>query len=576
MAGKALIPRFGWLKSYGGAGVLKDGIAGLILSILLVPQAMAYAQLAGLPPQVGLFAAMTPPLLYAIFGTSNYVSVGPVALVSLIIAEASGSAGGDAMSVVAIIAIQAGLILLLVGALGLGRLVNFVSEPALLGFTAAAAFLIAASQLPTLLGLDTERAGNLPAALGSLWQALPETSIPTALIGGAALIALLVLNRIAAPVLWKLGVFPPWRQALAKSLPLLVIVGAALVAASYGNAVSTVQAIKPGLPSLPTIGTPDLWLSLAPSGLAVAIIVFVTATAVAKSLAGTDRSDLDTSKEAVALGAGNIVAALTGGYAVGASLSRSALVEESGARSPIASVVAAVVVLATMLFLAPLLAYLPRTALAALVISAVFGLIKIGEIKAIWRHDRLEGYIVAVAFIATLVLGVRLGLAVGAGISIAHFLWFSSVPRVTRIGSDVGGASFRSVERDDVEIITLPVLGIRIDRSIYFGNAEFVEEKIFELIGRHDSEDVECIVLDMRSVNGVDASGVAMLRRLAERLERAEMLVHFAETHAPVLEKLKVLDPAVCKYHRTVADAVSSCGVDLDKVKGGQTGVWPR
>ncbi|MWV27194.1 SulP family inorganic anion transporter [Aurantiacibacter rhizosphaerae] len=577
MAGKALIPRFGWLSSYGGGGLLKDGIAGLILSILLVPQAMAYAQLAGLPPQMGLFAAMTPPLLYAIFGTSNYVSVGPVALVSLIVAEASsGAPGGEAMSVVAIIAIQAGLILLLVGALGLGRLVNFVSEPALLGFTAAAAFLIAASQLPTMLGLDTERAGNLPAALGALWQELPQTSIPTALIGGAALIALLVLNRLAAPLLWKMGVFPPWRQAVAKSLPLLVIVAAALVAASYGDAVSTVQAIEPGLPSLPSFGTPDLWLSLAPSSVAVAIVVFVTATAVAKSLAGTDRSHLDTSREAVALGAGNIVAALTGGYAVGASLSRSALVEESGARSPISSVVAAAVVLATMLFLAPLLAFLPQTALAALVISAVFGLIKLGEMKSIWRHDRLEGIIVAIAFLATLMLGVRLGLAIGAGVSVAHFLWFSSVPRVTRIGSDDGGRSFRSVDRDDVEIITLPVLGIRIDRSIYFANAEYVEERIFKLIGRHDDDGVSCIVLDMRSVNGVDASGVAMLRRLAERLERAEMTVHFAEVHAPVLEKLKVLDPAVCQYHRTVAEAVNSCGVDLNDMRDDTAGVWPR
>ncbi len=568
-------------ESYGGSGLLKDGIAGLILSILLVPQAMAYAQLAGLPPQMGLFAAMTPPLLYAVFGTSNYVSVGPVALVSLIVAEASSAAGGGptggvAMSVVAIIAIQAGLILLLVGALGLGRLVNFVSEPALLGFTAAAAFLIAASQLPTLLGLDTERAGNLPAALGSLWQALPDTSIPTALIGGAALLALLLLNRFAAPLLWKMGVFPPWRQALAKSLPLLVIIGAALVAAGYGNAVPTVQAIEPGLPSLPAFGTPDLWLSLVPSSLAVAIIVFVTATAVAKSLAGTDRSGLDTSREAVALGAGNVLAALTGGYAVGASLSRSALVEESGARSPVASVVGALVVLATVLFLAPLLAYLPRTALAALVISAVFGLIKLGEIRAIWRHDRLEGHIVAIAFFATLLLGVRLGLAIGAGISIAHFLWFSSVPRVTRIGSDDGGASFRSVDRDDVEIITLPVLGIRIDRSIYFGNAEFVEEEIFKLIGRHESDEVECIVLDMRSVNGVDASGLAMLRRLTERLERADMTVHFAETHAPVLEKLRTLDPAVCKYHRTVGEAVNSCGVTLEEVNDDEVGIWPR
>ena len=574
MAGKAIIPRLDWLKAYGVQALLKDGIAGLILSILLVPQAMAYAQLAGLPPQTGLFAAMTPPLLYALFGTSPYVSVGPVALVSLIVAETSGAFGGDASSVVMIIAVETGLILLLVGALGMGRLVNFVSEPALLGFTAAAAVLIAASQLPTLLGLETERAGNLPDALQGLWNGLPGLNLPTALIGGVALLLLILVNQLAAPLLWKVGVHPPWRQAIAKSLPLVVIVGAAIVAMNFGEAVATVSAIKPGLPSIPTLGSPALWLALAPSSLAVAIIVFVTAIAVAKSLAGSDRSGLDTSREAVALGVGNIAAALTGGYAVGASLSRSALVEESGAKSPVASVVAALAVLATMLFLSPLLAYLPRTALAALVISAVFGLVKPRAIKAVWRHDRIEALIVAIAFVATLVFGVRLGLALGAGAGVVHFLWFSSVPRVTRIGSDDGGASFRSVDRKDVEIITLPVLGIRIDRSIYFANAEYVEEQIFNLMNLH--EDLECIVLDMRSVNGVDASGLAMLRRLVERLELADMTVHFAETHAPVLDKLRRLDPEVCRFHRTVGEAVQSCGVTLDEVNDDEVGIWPR
>lgn len=573
MAGKAIIPRLGWLKGYGGPALLKDGIAGLILSILLVPQAMAYAQLAGLPPETGLFAAMTPPLLYAFFGTSQYVSVGPVALVSLIVAEASSAFGGNTVSVVTIIAIEAGLILLLVGAVGLGRLVNFVSEPALLGFTAAAAVLIAASQLPVLLGLQTERAGDLPGALEGLWHGLPGLSIPTALVGTITLLLLLLINQLAAPLLWKMGVHPPWRQAIAKSLPLLVIVGAAVVAVNF-DAIATVSAIEPELPGMPTLGSPGLWLALGPSSLAVAIVVFVTATAVAKSLAGSDRSGLDTSREAVALGMGNIAAALTGGYAVGASLSRSALVEESGARSPAASVVAAAVVLATLLFLSPLLAYLPRTALAALVISAVFGLVKPRAIRAVWRHDRIEALIMAIAFVATLVFGVRLGLALGAGAGIVHFLWFSSVPRVTRIGSDDGGASFRSVDRDDVEIITLPVLGIRIDRSIYFANAEYVEEQIFKLMNRH--EGLECIVLDMRSVNSVDASGLGMLRRLVERLERADMAVHFAETHAPVLEKLRKLDPGVCQFHRTVGEAVQSCGVALDEVNDDEVGIWPR
>ncbi len=559
MVGAALKPAFGWLRDYGPGKLLKDVIAGLVLSILLVPQAMAYAQLAGLPPETGLFAALFPPILYAIFGSSLYVSLGPVALVSLIVADAT--AGGDTAGVT-IIALQAGAILCTIGALGLGRLVNFISEPALLGFTAAAAVLIAFSQLPTLLGIDTDRAGDLPTAISGLVSSFGELDRTTALIGVIATILLLVLGRFAAPALWKIGIHPPWRQALAKSLPLLVVVGAALWAMDSGD-VETVQPIGSALPQIPwPLGTVDQWISLLPSSLAVAVIIFVTATAVSKSLAGSDRRHLDSSREAFAVGAGNIVAAMTGGYAVGASLSRSALVEESGAASPVASVVASGVVLLTLLLLAPLLAYLPTAALAALVISAVFGLVKFRAIQSVWRHDRLEGWIIIVCFLATLVFGVRLGLLIGASVSLGHHLWFSSVPRVTRIGTDDGGVSFRSVDRDDVMLETLPVLVLRIDRSIFFGNAEFVEDEIAKLMARH--EKVTCLVLDMRAVNDIDASGAAMLERLLQRLRLKRITLLFAALHQPVYHRLSSLTDTGFECHRTVGKAVQECGIELD------------
>ncbi|MCH2487232.1 MAG: SulP family inorganic anion transporter [Erythrobacter sp.] len=564
MIGTALRPRFGWLTDLTGGALVRDTIAGLILAILLVPQAMAYAQLAGLPPQTGLFAALLPPLIYALFGTSSFVSMGPVALVSLVVAEAAGNAPVPPETAAAVIAVEAGLALALLGALGLGRLVNFISEPVLLGFTAAAAFLIAASQLPTLIGVEAPRAGDLPTALEGLWNGLGGFSLATTLVGLACLAALLFINRYAAALLWKAGLHPPLRQAVAKSLPFVVIAAAAFAVSRIAEPVATVEAVARGLPSPPwPLGGPSLWLSLLPSALAVAVIVFVTATAVAKSLAGTDRSNLDTSREAVALGFGNIAAVVTGGYAVGASLSRSALVEDSGARSPLASVIASLVVLAVLLFLAPYLSLLPRTALAALVISAVFGLIKVRDIRDIFAHDRIEGAIVAIAFFATLIFGVRLGLAIGAGVGLAHFLWFSSLPRVTRVGTDDGGTSFRSVDRDAVEIDTLPVLIVRIDRSIYFGNAAFCEDELFARLAQHD--DVTCLVIDMRAVNGVDASGAAMLRRLTERLREMEIMVRFAEAHAPVQRALKSLDPNICCFHRTIQAAMEACGAPVDE-----------
>ncbi|MEW4449025.1 SulP family inorganic anion transporter [Qipengyuania sp. JC766] len=560
MVGDALKPKTGRIGRFDPESIGKDVIAGLVLSILLVPQAMAYAQLAGLPPETGLYASLLPPLLYLLFGTSAFVSTGPVALVSLVIAEAATSAGGEPLTAAMIIGLQAGAMLVVLGALGLGRLVNFISEPVLLGFTAAAAVLIATSQLPTLLGIEAGRAGNLPDALAGLWQGLPGFDATTALIGVAALIVLLLAHRYAEPLLWKAGLHPPYRQGIAKSLPLAIIVGAACVAAMVPHDVPTVEAIDSAMPRL---SFPDggmaLWIQLLPSSFAVAIIIFVTATAVAKSLAGRDRSNLDTSREAVALGAGNIAAALTGGYAIGASLSRSALVEDSGGRTPLASVVASVCVLAVLFLLAPLLAYLPRTALAALVISAVFGLVKMRDMRQVWGHDRTEGAIIALSFLATLLLGVRFGLGIGAALGLIHYLWFSSVPRVTRVGTDDGGETYRSYDRDDVEIQTLPVLVVRIDRSIYFGNSAYCEDQIVSRLGWYDG--VECLVLDMRAVNAVDASGAAMLLRLVERLSEDDITVRFAETHEPVAERLKPYGGERSEFHRTVADALERCGV---------------
>lgn len=563
MTGKAFVPTGRWLASLSGSVVFKDAIAGTVLSILLVPQAMAYAQLAGLPPQMGLFAALAPPLLYLFFGTSPFVSLGPVALVSLVIGEAIGDTTLAPAIGAEIIAIEAGILLLLLGGFGLGRLVNFISEPVLLGFTAASAVLIAASQFPTLLGIDSSRAGDLPSALSALWAEFGGVRPATAIVGTISLVILLLAGRYAAPMLWKMGVKPPFRLALAKSFPLAVIVGAGVAALVVEAPIPTVPSIEGGLPQPAFPFVPlSFWIDFLPSALAVAIIIFVTATAVAKTLAGEDRSNLDSSREAVALGAGNLAAALTGGYSVGASLSRSALVRDSGGKTPLATVFASFAVIAVLFLLSPLLAYLPRTALAALVISAVFALVKWHDIAIVWRHDRVEGLIIAASFAATLLFGVQLGLAIGAVLGLAHFLWFSSIPRVTVVGSNDGGTTFRSARRDGVSVKTLPVLVVRIDRSIYFGNSEYCEDRIVAHVAEYDG--VEHLVLDMRAVNAVDASGAAMLLRLVQRMRDNNVIVHFAATHEPVASKIKPYGGHRSDFHRTVSDALQACGVRED------------
>ncbi|MEM7489559.1 MAG: SulP family inorganic anion transporter, partial [Pseudomonadota bacterium] len=362
-----------WLSGYGVAMLGPDVVAGLVLAVLLVPQAMAYATLAGLPPEVGLYTAMVAPLGYAALGRSAFVSVGPVALASLLVADAVQGQSIAPVQAGTIMAIQVGLMLTALGLARLGRLVNFVSEPALLGFTAAVAVLICASQLPVMLGVEMGRTGNL----WDLWQELGTVEgidLPTSLLGAAVLVVLLLGNRYAAPALRGLGLSDQVALSASKTVPLLAITAAALLAPTLAPGTGLVAEPDGGLPMprLPRAGL-DAWLALLLPSAIVAVVVFVTGTAVSKSLSSRRREAPKTDAEAVAVGAANVAVALTGGYVAGVSLSRSALVHDCGARSPLATAFAGLVVLPVILFGGPLLARLPETALAALVIAAVFG-----------------------------------------------------------------------------------------------------------------------------------------------------------------------------------------------------------
>ncbi len=554
----------GWLQDYRRAFLLDDAIAGLVLSVLLIPQAMAYALLAGLPPQMGLYAALAPPLLYLVLGTSPFVSIGPVALISLIVGDAITSSGVPPMQAAMVIALEVGAALLLLGVFRLGRLVNFVSEPVLLGFTAAAAVLIAASQLPTLFGIDIPRSGDLIGTMRGLLGALPGMHGDAAMIGAGALALLLLGDRYAGPVLWKLGVRPPWRGLMVKAIPLMVLVGAALLVGTTALSVPRVSDVSGGLPRLhgPPLAM-DPWIALAPSSLIAALIVFVIGSAVAKSLAGKNRRKVRSDREALALGAANIAAGLTGGYAVGVSLSRSALTADSGSRSPISSVIASLVTLAVLLFLTGALAYLPEAALAALVISAVFGLVKLRAIRAVMRYSKVESAVLLATLALTLLLGVQWGLMLGTLMGLAAFLWFSSLPRVTQVDKLDDLNVYRSIDRKKGDVRTLPVLIVRIDRSIYFGNASYCEDAILNFVSGYDK--VTWLVLDMRSVNSIDASGIAMLERLLDNLEVKAVRVAFAAMHAPIAAALNQSDrPRQCRSFTSVELAMHDIEEDRE------------
>ena len=551
------IPGLGRLRRYDGAAFGADIVAGAILSVLLVPQAMAYAILAGLPPQVGLYAALAPPLIYAFLGTSSTVSMGPVALASLLAADAIARSDLDPIIAAEVIAIETGALLLLLGIFRLGRLVNFVSDPALQGFTAAVAVLIAVSQIPSLLGIDVPRGATIIESVQAIAPGLSGTHVPTLLLGLGCLILLLLADRFGPALLWKAGLHPPWRSAAAKSAPLLVLIMAS-IAALWLPDVLTVEEPPSKLPPLgmPPFD-PTAWMNLLPSSGIIAILIFVTGTAVAKSLAGRRRKSIDTSQEAIAIGAASIAAGMTGGYVPGVSLSRSALVHESGGRTPFASAYASVIVLLVILFLGKPLGMLPQAALAALVISAVFGLVQLRAMQASMRHSRAEGMVMLGTLAVTLFLGVQWGLAAGAGLGIAAHLWVSSLPRITRLGYQEKARHYRSVDRDEVEVNSLPVLVLRIDRSLYFGNVGRAEDLLLELAA--ENPDAKALLLDMKGVNDIDASGMAMLERLVENAKEQDLRVAFAVLKAPLHARFsnsRILK--ACCLYEDVEDAVDA------------------
>ncbi len=521
-----------------------DIASGLFVAVLLVPQAMAYAALADLPPRVGLYATLAPALFYALFGASRFLSIGPVALVSLLVADSLGQATAlhDIEPTAAAMALAAivGLLLTIMGMLRLGFIINFISDAVIIGFTSAAALLIALSQLRHLLGLDLERGGNFFTTLiqmGQQWQAINPT---TSAIGVTALLFLLIIDNFFPKWLTELGLSERWRLVITKAAPLALMATSTLVVweLALQDQVAIVGDIGGGLPplALPPFSV-DLWVSLLPGGFVISLIIFTTGMAVAQSLAGRRRQALLPNREAFALGAANLAVAFTSGYPVGASLSRSALNFDVGARTPAAALVTALLLALTVVFLGPLFYFLPKSLLAALVISAVIGLFKISAMGRVWAYSVAEGMTLTLPFAAVLVFGVQWGLLVGAGSAIALYLWRTSRPRITLQGRLKDSEAFRSAERDSVTPEVSPVLILRIDQDIYFASAGHCEQRVLSEVAVHP--EINYLLLDLRSVNTIDHSGFEMLKRLQDNLKDASVVMAFAEIKRPLLDEFK-------------------------------------
>ncbi len=544
-----LLPSAEWLSEYRVSHLPKDLLAGFLVAGLLLPQAMAYALLAELTPQTGLYAALAPALIFVFFSTSRFVSVGPVALISLLVADAiavasSEAPGLDSGAIALVLALEVGILLLLLGVLRLGFLVNFVSDPVLTGFTSAAAILIGVSQLKNLLGLEIERGGFL-ATVTSIGARIAESN-PWTLILGLGVLGLLVANKLwLERWLSKTDLGRLARVSLTNAFPLAAL-AAATAAVWWGRldrtaGVQVVGDIRLGLPPLTLPASdPALWQSLLPTALAIATLIFVIGVGIAKTLAGRRRQRIDPDKEAIALGLGNLAGSLTGAYPVGVSFSRSALAFDSGARTPAAMGFSALAVLLGALALSPALRFLPTAALAALIVSAVFGLVDLRAMAKIWRSSWVEGAILTLTLLGVLLAGLQVGIAVGALSGIGLYLWHTSRPRIV-IEAPLGEslADFRDAERDATDEAALPesILVVRVDQDIYFGNTSYVEQQILREVA--DRDEVTHVVMDLKSISQIDFSGLEMLKRFIEYTGNANLRVSFSEAKRPVVERLR-------------------------------------
>ena len=531
------------LRGYDREQAGRDLLAACLICLLLVPQALAYAQLAGLPAVAGLYASILPLLVYALIGASPGValSFGPVAVLSLMTAAALApvAAAGSAAYLLAAtsLTLLVGVLLLLMGLLRLGFIANFLSHPVISGFVSGSALLIAVSQLKHLLGISADGL-TLLQVLPALYAQLPALHLPTLLLGLASL-ALLVLLRnlgvLGVPATLALRI----RQLSALLLMLLAMaLGALLQLESY--AVKVVGTVAAGLPPL---ALPSLQLGLLrellPAALLIALVGFVESVSIAQSLAMRKRQSIEPNLELLGQGAANVAAACTGGMPVAASFSRSALALQSNVATPLVGVFAAGLMLAAVLGLAPLLQHLPQAVLAASIVVAVLGLIDLSGLRRTWRYSRQEGAAQLATLLGVLLYGVEAGILLGVGLSLLLFLWRTSRPHMAVVGQVPGSEHFRNVER--YKVVQSPsVLSLRVDESLYFPNARYLEERIGALIATRSG--VQHLVLMCSGVNQIDASALDTLEAISERLRSAGVQLHLAEVKGPVMDRLQRSD----------------------------------
>ncbi|MCT7985497.1 solute carrier family 26 protein [Laspinema sp. A4] len=542
---KHYLPVLTWGLKYRREYLVGDITAGIIVASLLIPQGMAYAMLAGLPPEVGLYASILPLIVYACLGTSNNLSVAPVAVDSLMVAAAVSTFGAENtaeyLRLALTLAFLVGIIEILMGVFRLGFLVNFLSQSVISGFISAAAILIGVSQLKHLLGVKIPQTESFLQLVYYLATELGNTNGVTLILGLTALGILIFFNQKIKDYLKLWRVSEAAIVPITKSAPLLlVIVSSLLVWGLKLNEIAGVKVvgtIPQGLPpiSLPVLNGTTLE-QLFPAALAISFVGFMEAFAVGSFLGSKKRQKLDANQELIALGAANASAAFTGGYPVTGGLSRSVVNFAAGANTGLASIITATVIAITVMFLTPLFYFLPQTILAAIILIAVANLLDFGTLKRLWEYDKGDAIAWCAAFISVLVTSVETGILIGAAISLALHLWRTSKPHIAIVGRIGETEHFRNRERYPVKTCS-HILAIRIDESLYFANAKYLQAYVQNALVNHP--EVKHLVLICSAINVIDGSGLETLKSLIEDLKSIGIDFYLAEVKGPVLDKLK-------------------------------------
>ena len=534
---KELIPILEWLPNYNSSRLKGDFIAGITVSIILIPQGIAYALIAGLPPIYGLYCALVPQLVYAIFGSSRQVAIGPVAMDSLIVATGVSTlalAGSDSYIAIAILlALMVGSIQFLLGVFRLGFIVNFLSKPVISGFTSAVALTIGINQFRNLFGVDFVQSDQIQYVLEDIWFNIIDFNSHTTVIGLISVGVIILLRKIN------------------KKIPnaLLVVVVGILTIRYFGDEFSDVAIVKDIPSGLPSFSFPEMDISqmkeLLPIALTLVMVGYLETISIGKSLeAKQDEYKLRPNQELIALGLSNIIGSWFKAYPSTSSFSRSAINQESGATTGMASLVSVVMVLLTLLFLTPLFYHLPKTVLAAIIIVAVFGLVNIKEAIFLWKANNLDFWLLVVTFFSTLLFGIEYGIMIGVGLSLIILIFRTSRPYVAELGKVPDSDFYRNRERFNEVILDDEVLVFRFDAQLFYANASYFIETL-ELMVEEKGPRLKLIVLDAESINRVDSTGVEMLKERIRFYHKKNILFYFAGVKGPVRDHLfrgKILD----------------------------------